>query len=91
LPKSKVITGLAESVYMICLSELGRIDVRRVKPDLNGLAPSMVSLKCRYKVDKLSFQRLDKFLVRAGRFFLNVMAGFAELERNLMPNGKKLP
>jgi hypothetical protein len=50
---------------MILISELGGFDLGRDSTDHYKLAPSMMSLMCRYGADKENFKEVDKFLVRA--------------------------
>jgi hypothetical protein len=65
LPDPAFITRSKRIADMICLSELSRIDPRIVCPDLHKLASSMTILTYRYEVDRLNFQELDKFPLRA--------------------------
>ena len=72
LPKQKIILGAAKMPGMVWISELGEVDPRRSHPNLYRLVPSMMNLVCRYGVDRLNFQRRDKFLVRAVIFYLDI-------------------
>jgi len=63
--RSTVITGQEKFPGMILISELGGFDLGRDSTDHYKLAPSMMSLMCRYGADKENFKEVDKFLVRA--------------------------
>ena len=65
LPDEQVITETEKFRGLVWISELGGVGRGRGCPNLYKLVPAMTSPMCRYGLNKLKFQYVDKFLVRA--------------------------